>query len=120
MPDTPDDQPGEAPQHERRDAAARAGDLARMAKAAEDATFGMDGEEAPARVIVPGVISGDVGPKGRISADMRALSRSERATYGEVPPGAVTPGSGWILLVPMILIAVLLIAAVVLVGWLTR
>ncbi|MCW2924543.1 MAG: hypothetical protein JWM98_1947 [Thermoleophilia bacterium] len=113
-----DDEPDEpAAPHERRDAEARAGDLDAMARSAQDATFGTtDGS----RTVVPGVLSGDVGPKGQISAQMRANSRKERATYGEVPPGSVAGGSGKVLLLPMLAIGFGLIALVVLVGWLAR
>jgi hypothetical protein len=103
------------PALDRRDAAARAGDLAKMSEAADDATYGAD---ETGRRIVPGVVSGDVGPKGRVSAQMRSLSRKERATYGEVPRGTVAPGGSLLVLVPMLVIAALIILFVVLVGWL--
>ena len=103
------------PSLDRRDAAARSGDLARMAEANTEATFGTT-DAASSRM--PGVISGDVGPKGKTSAQLRALSRSERATYGEVPTGSVSPGGAKLLLLPMLAIAAFLIALVVLLGWL--
>lgn len=112
--DDPSQQPSSEPEHERRDAAARAGDLDAMARANEAATFG-DTDEA--RTIVPGVLSGDLGPKGRVSAQLRDLSRTERSQYGEVPPGAVSPGGGAYLLLPMIIIALVLIALAALVIW---
>ena len=113
-PDEPD--PGEAPPEQgRRDAAARAGDLDRMASEARDATFG---EADTGRVRVPGIISGDLGPKGRIAAQHRELSRSQRDRLGEVPPGTVAPRGGLLVLVPLLLVALALVAVVVLLGWL--
>lgn len=99
----------------RTDAAARASDLAAMSDAASDATWG---EGDAGRNVVPGVLSGDLGPKGRVSAQLRDLSRRERSSYGEVPPGAVQPGGFGLLLLPMLGIALALVALVALVGWL--
>lgn len=90
-------------------------DLRRMADEASDATWG---DTPKGRVIVPGVLSGEVGPKGRISAQMRSISRTERAQYGEVPPGAVAPGGHLLLLVPMVVFALVVLALAVLLGWL--
>lgn len=90
-------------------------DLARMAEEARDATFGETGE---GRVVVPGVLSGDVGPKGRIASQHRALSRRERATALDVPPGSASPGGLAFLLVPMLLLAALVLGAAVLIAWL--
>ncbi|MCW2928970.1 MAG: hypothetical protein JWM86_2938 [Thermoleophilia bacterium] len=112
-PDTPRD--ATPPPHERRDAAARAGDLQRMSAEADDATYGSTPE---GRTIVPGVLSGDVGPKGTVASQLRSLSRRERSSYGEVPPGSVSPGGFWMLLLPMLAVAALLIGVVVLLGWL--
>jgi hypothetical protein len=108
------DHPGQ-PQHERTDAAGRAGDLARLSQEAEAATFG---DDESGRSVVPGVFSGDLGPKGRVAGQLRALSRRERATYGEVPRGTVAPGGGLLLLLPMLVIALVIIGIVVLLGWL--
>lgn len=109
-------QPAPAPEPDGRDSKTRAGDLARLADASADATYGED--EKTGRAMVPGVLSGDVGPKGRVSAQLRGLSRRERATYGEVPRGAVAPGGNRFLLLPMLGIPLLLLALVALVGWL--
>lgn len=100
---------------DRDDAAARSEDLARMARAAEEATFG-DGDTPRARM--PGTLSGDFGPKGIVSARHRELSRAERAARSEVPSGAVAPGGLTYLLLPMIGIALVLLALVALLGWL--
>jgi hypothetical protein len=112
-PSQPSQQPAEP---ERSDAAARAGDLAAHAKAAEDATF--DDDEDTARRIVPGVFSGDVGPKGRISAQMRDLSRTAQAKYGEVPRGTTTDRGGRYLLGTMLALALGAAALALLIGWL--
>ncbi|MCB0879358.1 MAG: hypothetical protein KDC46_10330 [Thermoleophilia bacterium] len=109
------EQPRDEQPDERRDAAARSGHLDRMARDAEDATFG---ESESSRVRVPGVLSGDLGPKGKVSAQMRDMSRSERDRYGEVPPGTVASRGGLLVLLPMLAIALGLIALVVLLGWL--
>lgn len=101
---------------ERTDAAARAGDLARMSREAEEATFG---DKDAARARMPGVLSGDLGPKGVVSARHREQSRVDRAARSEVPYGAVEPGGLGFLLLPMIAIALALLAFVVLIGWLT-
>ncbi len=93
----------------------RAEDLERMAADAEDATYG---ETDARRARVPGWLSGDVGPKGKVSAQLREGSRTERATYGEVPRGSVAPGGARLLLIPLIVIALALLAVVALLGWL--
>jgi hypothetical protein len=111
-----DDPPEPAPEYERHDAAAPAADLARRAQAATDATFSED--ESTGRTLVPGVISGDVGPKARIAAQHRALSRTERTTYGDVPRGTVVPGGGLLLLVPLVVFALVILAVVFGLGWL--
>ncbi len=114
QPESPE--PDEPAEHvERRDAAARAGDLDRMAREARDATFG---ETDSAKVRVPGVLSGDLGPKGQVSAQHRELSRAQREARGEVPPGTVASGGSLLVLLPMLLIALALAAVVVLIGWL--
>lgn len=112
-PSQPSQQPAEP---ERPDAAARAGDLARHAAAATDATF--DDDEATSRRIVPGVVSGEVGPKGRISARMRDLSRTANAEYGEVPRGTTSDGGGRYLLATMLALALGALALAALIGWL--
>lgn len=91
-------------------------DLRHAAAANREATWG-DGERPAARV--PGLLSGDVGPKGRVSAQLRDLSRAERRARGQVPRGA-TGGSGAWLLVPMFAVALVLLGVVVLMGWLAR
>ena len=99
----------------RREAAEHASDLARMAGANADATWG---DQPAARSRVPGVLTGDLGPKGEVASQLRDLSRRERATYGEVPHGSVEPGGFGLLLLPMLGIAALLVLVVVLAGWL--
>jgi len=99
----------------RREASDHAGDLKRMASDAADATWG---DQPTGKVRVPGVLSGDLGPKGDVSSQLRDLSRRERATYGEVPHGSVEPGGARLLLLPMLGIAALLVLLVVLAGWL--
>jgi hypothetical protein len=110
-----DDDHAHGEPHERRDAAARAGDLDAMAGDAADATYG-DTDERRARV--PGWLSGEVGPKGKVSAQLRENARTERPAHGEVPRGTVSSGGAHLVLLPMLVIAVLLIAVVALVGWL--
>lgn len=103
------------PQHaEPRDAAAHAGDLARMAEASDDATFG---DEDAAKTRVPGILSGDVGPKGKVAAQLRGLSRHERATYGEVPRGTTSSGGFAYLLLPMLAFAIVVLGLVALLAW---
>lgn len=114
MPDQPSNSDA-TPEHDRRDAGTRAADLARLAEANDEATFG---DEDGARTLVPGVLSGDVGPKGKVSSQLRGLSRRERATYGEVPRGTTSPGGFLMLLLPMLAVALVLLGIVVLLGWL--
>ena len=94
----------------------RDSDLGRHAEDARNSTW--DDQEV-GRHVIPGVVSGDLGPKGRVSAQLRDLSRRERQSYGEVPRGT-THGDGGLryLLLPMLGIAALLILVVVLLGWL--
>lgn len=93
-------------------------DLHGLVEATTDATWG-DTERS--RVVVPGIISGEVGPKGRIAAQHRDLSRRSRSTYGEVPSGMNVPGTGRYVLLPILLVAGVLLAVVILFGWwLTR
>jgi hypothetical protein len=94
--------------------AARVGELRRLAAANEQATWS-DSERAKLRV--PGVLSGEVGPKGKVSAQLRSLSRAERATLGEVPYGTTVPGTGRLVLLPMLLIALVLLGVVALIFW---
>jgi hypothetical protein len=108
-------EPSNPSEHQRSDAAARPGDLAQHAKAATDATF-EDDEDAKQRM-VPGLLSGDVGPKGRISAQLRDLSRTERSSYGEVPRGTMVPGGGRLLLGMMLGFAFALLVLALLIGW---
>jgi hypothetical protein len=111
------EQPERSEQHpvERRDAAARSGDLQRMSRELQDATFG-DTDASRARV--PGVLSGDLGPKGKVSAQMRDLSRTQRGRLGEVPPGTVSQEGMRLVLLPMIALALVLLALALLAGWL--
>ncbi len=91
-------------------------DLDQHAKAAKDATWS---DQEVGRHVIPGVVSGDVGPKGRVSAQLRELSRREKSSYGDVPRGT-THGEGGFryLLLPMLGIAAVLLLVVVLIGWL--
>lgn len=123
----PDADPERPGRHDHRTAADRSGDLSRMASDARDATFGADpGTDAgpdrlpggQGRARLPGVITGDLGPKGSVAHDMRALSRRERAGRGEVPSGTVVPGGGRFLLAAMLGIALVLLALAILIGWL--
>jgi len=103
-----------SPSEDQPDRATRSGNLRRLATENREATWGdTDG----ARGVVPGIVSGDVGPKGRISAQLRGLSRRERAA-GDVPPGTNVDGTGALMLGVMLAIAFALIVVVVLVGWL--
>ena len=95
---------------------ARAGELRRLAAANEEATWG-DSERSAIRV--PGLISGDVGPKGKVGAQLRALSRAERRNLGEVPSGTVVPGTGRFVLLPLLIIAFVLVLAVAAIIWLS-
>ncbi|MCW2949604.1 MAG: hypothetical protein JWN41_617 [Thermoleophilia bacterium] len=109
-PPTQTDATGEDPDEH----ASRVGKLRQMAKANEAATWG-DAERAKLRV--PGIVSGEVGPKGKVSSQLREQSRVERATSSEVPFGATTPGSAHLVLLPLLLIAVGLLGAVALLVW---
>jgi hypothetical protein len=102
---------GEDPdEHER-----QSGELRRLAAANEDATWG-DADRS--RLRVPGVFSGEVGPKGKVSAQLRSLSRAERGTLGSVPYGTTVPRTGRLVLIPLLLIAAALLALVALLVWL--
>lgn len=103
--------------HERRDAAARADDLERQARDAADATWGETGSR---RARVPGVLTGEIGPKGTVGSQLRDLSRAERARRGEVPPGAIDGPGGRLALLTMVAIALLLLLGVAALGWLLR
>ena len=91
-------------------------ELDEHAKAATDATW--ENQEV-GRHVIPGIVSGDLGPKGRVSAQLRDLSRREKSSYGEVPRGT-THGEGGLryLLLPMLGIAAFLLLVVVFIGWL--
>ncbi len=100
---------------ERTDAAGQAENLEEHAEAATEATW--DDQEV-GRHVIPGIVSGDLGPKGRVAAQLRDLSRRERSSYGQVPRGT-THGDGLrILLLPMLGIVVVLLLVVALIGWL--
>lgn len=111
-----DDGFDEAPQ-QRRDAAARPEDLDRQAREAADATWGETGSP---RARVPGVLTGEIGPKGTVGSQLRDLSRTERARRSEVPPGAVDSRGGRLALLTMIGLALLMIGVATALGWLTR
>lgn len=100
---------------ERRDAKAKAENLEEHAAATTDATW--DDQEV-GRHVIPGIVSGDLGPKGRVSAQLRDLSRREKSSYGEVPRGT-THGEGGLryLLLPMLGIAAALFLVVALMWW---
>lgn len=98
---------------ERRDV--ERGSLRELADANREATFG---ETGAGRSIVPGVISGDVGPKGRVSAQLRDLSRSERQRLGEVPRGVQADGTGRYVLGAILLVVLALIGVLALLVWL--
>ncbi|MCW2972606.1 MAG: hypothetical protein JWN72_879 [Thermoleophilia bacterium] len=106
---------GPAPDDAAEAHARQLGDLQRLAAANEEATWG-DTERG--RIRVPGILSGDVGPKGKVAAQLRSLSRSERAHLGEVPYGTNVPGSGRLVLLPMLAIALVLALVVALIFWL--
>lgn len=110
---TPDSR---AVEPERRDAKAKAQNLEEHAAATTDATW--ENQEV-GRHVIPGIVSGDLGPKGRISAQLRDLSRREKSSYGEVPRGT-THGEGGLryLLLPMLGIAAVLLLIVALIVWL--
>ena len=93
----------------------RASDLQGSANANRDATWG---STDAARGAVPGLISGDLGPKGRVSAQLRDLSRSERQRYGQVPRGTNVPGTGRYLFAMFAVLVLVLLALAVLIGWL--
>jgi hypothetical protein len=91
-------------------------DLDKHAEEVTDATW--DDQEV-GRHVVPGIVSGDLGPKGRVSAQLRDVSRRERQTYGQVPRGT-THGQGGLryLLLPMLGMALVLLLVAVLIAWL--
>ena len=118
----PDDGKEQGRDAERRDAGSRRGDLARQARQAEDATFA--GEEADGagggldRIPGAGLVTGDLGPKGRIASRHRSLSRRASLDREEVPPGTTTPGTGRYLLATMLLLALGALGLALLIGWL--
>jgi hypothetical protein len=91
------------------------GALSEIADANEDATWG---DTDAGKAWVPGVISGDLGPKGKVSAQLRHTARAERSQYGEVPYGAIAPGTGRYLLVAIGAVVLVLVAIVALIFWL--
>lgn len=99
--------------HEAREAAR--GSLHELADASREATFG---ETGAGKAWVPGVISGDLGPKGKVAAQLRDLSRAERSRLGEVPRGVQADGTGRYVLGAMLLIVIGLSAIVALLVWL--
>ena len=107
-------EPSQPAEHGRSDAGARPENLEEHARAAEDATWG---DSLTGRARVPGVLSGDVGAKGKVAAQLRDLSRTERSSYGEVPRGTVAPGGGRYILLLMFIVAFVLLGFVVLLGW---
>lgn len=107
-------EPSQPAEPRRSDAAARAEELEEHAGAAADATWG---DSLTGRARVPGMLSGDVGPKGKVSAQLRELSRTEGSSYGEVPRGTVAPGGGRYILLMLFVIAFVLLGFVVLLGW---
>lgn len=117
MDDGSRDDPEDQPPPERRDAAARSEELDLLAREAADATWGETGSR---RGRVPGVLSGEVGPKGTIGSQLRDLSRAERASGGEVPPGAVDSHGGRLALATMVGLALLLLLVIAVVGWVAR
>lgn len=86
-----------------------------MAREHAEATWG-DGRRR--RSIVPGILSGDLGPKGRISSRLRSVSRAQHAGRDEVPRGTTSPGGALLVLLPMLAVAATLLAIVGLVIWL--
>ena len=104
------------PAHEPEDQQSRRADVARLAREHADATWGDEASNSTPRL--PGVLSGDLGPKGRVSARMRDLHRSERRRYGDVPRGTFGPGGVRYVLAPLLAFAALVLAVVILVGWL--
>ncbi|MCW2960700.1 MAG: hypothetical protein JWM90_1087 [Thermoleophilia bacterium] len=97
------------------DHADRVADLDALANENRDATWG---ETRGGSAWVPGIISGDLGVKGKISAQLREQSRRERQERRSVMPGATTPGSARIVLLPMLAIAAGLVAVIALIVWL--
>lgn len=89
--------------------------LAARAEAAEAATWS-SGDEGPGPM--PGLLAGEVGPKGHAGARLRELSRTERASWGDVPRGTTSPGTGRYVLGAMLCVAVVLLLAAALIGWL--
>ena len=95
------------------------GDGDNLERHAEDARNSTWDDQEVGRHVIPGVVSGDVGPKGRVSAQLRELSRREKRAYGQVMRGTTSgEGGAKYLLLPMLGIALLLVLFVVLVGWL--
>lgn len=86
-----------------------------LAEANSEATWG---ETKSGKTWVPGVISGDLGPKGKVSAQLRGLSRVEREHIGEVPYGMQVEDSGKYVFIAIFSILLVLSAIVALVWWL--
>lgn len=104
-----------AAEPERRDAKAKAENLDAIAGANEQATW--ENQEI-GRHVIPGIVSGDLGPKGRVSAQLRDLARREKSSYGEVPRGTTYGDGGFrFVLLPMLGIAVVCLMVVALMWW---
>lgn len=108
-----DDAQGMEDPHEAR--SVERGSLHELADASRDATYG---ETGAGRAWVPGVISGDLGPKGKVSAQLRDLSRAERSRLGEVPRGMQAPGTGRYVLGALLLVVAALVGLIALFVWL--
>lgn len=85
-----------------------------MAQEHEDATWG---DTDASRAVVPGIISGDVGPKGKVAAQLRDVTRGERARRDDVPRGTVARGGPLLVLLPMLAIAAVVIIVVAIIFW---
>jgi hypothetical protein len=100
------------------DFATERSDLTAHASAAQDAIWGERERDDDPRHHIPGFISGDMGAKGEVSAQLRDLSRHERDRYGDVPHGSVGPAGAKLILLPMLALAAGLLALAFLIGWL--
>ena len=108
---------GDGEQDDMPDRDAERGALHEIADVNSDAMWG---DTDAGRAWVPGVVSGDLGPKGKVAAQLRHTSRSERRTYGEVPYGVAAPGTGRYVLIGIFGVVAVLIGVVALIFWLAQ
>lgn len=102
-----------------RSATERAADLTTEAQVQNDAIWSSPSARRSHRSALLGYITGEVGPKGDVSANLRELSRSQRTRLGaDVPHGTTTPGTGRYILAAVAALIALLSGFVAVIAWL--